>query len=290
MTFASNDSRQLGGHVTHPTRVLVAAGRSSHGVRALRRGIALAIAMDRPLVVWSVIPEREARSIQFLSRDAAATETVCAQFAERLRAEAEGLGARGVSLSIEVRVGDPEEVLRAAASDPSDLLVLGRGSETRTALAPLGNTTYHLVRNVACSVWVEPSTWEVSEGPVLVAMDGSRHGQRALQRAHALAGSLGSELRVVHVHRREEAASAGERCAEWVSEALGPSGARVSVETHEGDPTQGIERACATDPPALLVLSSLGEGSLLTRWMLGGTVYQVLRQMGCPVLVDRETS
>ena len=274
--------------MTGSGRIVVAAGRSIHGARALERGIQLANALERPLVLWSVIPEREARSIQFLSRDTAASEAVREQFGERLKVEALGIGAREETLSIEVHVGDPAATLQGAATEPGDWLVLGRGAADRNSFAPLGDTTYQLVRKVPASVWVEPSTWEVERGPVLAAIDGSAHSLRALLRAHSVARRLGARLRVVHVaDGRGE--SAGERaCADWTREALGAEAEGVDVETRTGDATEGIERACASDPPSLLVLSSLGRGSLLTRWMLGGTVYQVLRHLGCPVLVDRE--
>lgn len=274
--------------MTGHARIVVAAGRSSHGARALERGIQLANALGRPLFVLSAIPEREARSIQFLSRDAGAAEAVSEQFAERLRGEVVALGASEEMLTVHVRVGDPGDLLESTSVHRGDLLVLGRGAADRTLLAPLGDTTYRVVRNVHCSVWVEPSTWEVSAGPVLAAIDGSAHSLRALQRAHMLASSLGTALRVVHVSETGDDVDLAARCAAWIEEALGAASSDVSLETRTGDPVAGIEQASATDPPSLLVLSSLGKGSLLTRWMLGGTVYQVLRQLGCPVLVDRE--
>ena len=106
-------------------RIVVAAGRSLHGARALQRGVHLANTLDRPLVVWSVIPEREARSIQFLSRDAGASEVVQEQFGERLKAETLGLGGREESLSIEVRVGDPGCVAKSWPTFWEDLEAAG---------------------------------------------------------------------------------------------------------------------------------------------------------------------
>jgi nucleotide-binding universal stress UspA family protein len=100
---------------------------------------------------------------------------------------------------------------------------------------------------------------------VLVPLDGSRTGARAMPLAHALAGRTGAELVTLHV-----------------GEAADPE-LRVDVEL-SGTPAEALLAFAQEEPGRMVCLSSHGRGGL-RRALLGSVAEQVVRAARVPVVV-----
>jgi nucleotide-binding universal stress UspA family protein len=134
---------------------------------------------------------------------------------------------------------------------------------------------------------------------ILVAVDGSRHSDRAVAYAKELATRYASAVFLVHafphtsdligyqdyerrVARRE---LAGQAVIDRARDALGaPSG--VQEELLEGPPADAILRVAETRHADLIVMGTRGLGDL-GGLLLGSVSHKVIHSAACPVLVVR---
>jgi nucleotide-binding universal stress UspA family protein len=125
---------------------------------------------------------------------------------------------------------------------------------------------------------------------ILVPLDGSVFGEKALPYAVNVARKANAELRLVHVvpPRHAPAAKAGARnylraTAERLAAA---GGVRVGTELLEGPIDERLCAYAATTACDLIVLTSHGRGALARFW-LGSVTDKLVRSAPCPVLTVR---
>ncbi|HEU4947195.1 MAG TPA: universal stress protein [Kribbella sp.] len=115
------------------------------------------------------------------------------------------IGYQGAKL--EIRYGNPAEVLLDLSRDAS-LLVIGRRGAGGFAELVLGSTSQVCAALVRTALVVVPDTWRPDEpdrGRIVVGVDGSPSCQAALAFGFALASTRRAELEVVHVSDVPEA-------------------------------------------------------------------------------------
>lgn len=180
----------------------------------------------------------------------------------------------------------------------SDLIILGPHS--KRSLFDFGSTTRAVFAHSKVPVWVQAEPPEKVQ-TILVPIDFSEHSRRALDIAHSLARRMEAELRVMHVHAPPSQAYAGfhdatpgpsfdpgrqRRAAQGELEDLmdkyewGP--VAVGSSFVDGDPVE--ETLAAARNADLVVMGTHGRTGL-TRFLLGGTSYSVLRRCTRPVVV-----
>jgi len=136
---------------------------------------------------------------------------------------------------------------------------------------------------------------------ILLAVDGSEHGQRAAQLAANLVRMVRArELRVVVAFdpvpsflgepNLSQVIAARMREAEQIMEdtraALGEIGAQLHTEILEGPPAEAILKVAATRRTNLIVMGSRGLGRLQGA-LLGSNSQKVVSLAPCPVLIVR---
>ena len=136
---------------------------------------------------------------------------------------------------------------------------------------------------------------------ILLAVDGSEHGQRAAQLAANLVRMVGArELRIVVAFdpvpsflgepNLSQVIAARMREAEQIMEdtraALGETGAQLHTEILEGPPAEAILKVAATRRTNLIVMGSRGLGRLQGA-LLGSNSQKVVSLAPCPVLIVR---
>lgn len=143
---------------------------------------------------------------------------------------------------------------------------------------------------------------------VLLATDLSARGDRALERAVAIAAAQHAHLIIVHVyeeldestltygrrtppswHRPPDAvAIAKQRIRQGLRADLGDAVEKATVLIEEGDPADAIERVVASARPDLVVTGIARERLFASRpAILGRTVEQLLRRLPVPILIVR---
>ena len=139
---------------------------------------------------------------------------------------------------------------------------------------------------------------------VIVPLDGSDLGERALGHALMVAGALSIPVELVEaydvlppaVHNRSTRMALDQMLAEQrrrsqrylseVQERVQPSGCRLTAVTLHGWPERAIIDHASADPDALIAMSTHGRGGV-ARWALGSVTDRVLHTVPNPVLIVR---
>lgn len=237
----------------------------------------------------------------------AATIDAAGEYSRQLVAAA-GARAREAAPQLEVietaELG-PAGLILASASEDADLLVVGRRGLGSATSAFLGSVSNQLTANAACPVVVvgpqdgDAGTAVRTEGPVVVGVDGSEFGPRALRFALDEARLRGVAVRVVSVAERGAVSASDPELAARMGSSAEVDADRVvsdtvgAVESTHDDPP--IETVVESGSPAevivehavdaqLIVVGSQGKG-FLRRVLLGSVSREVLQNAPCPVAV-----
>ncbi|MFI1168692.1 universal stress protein [Streptomyces sp. NPDC020801] len=208
-----------------------------------------------------------------------------------------------VEITREVTVGEPLPVLESESRTASLAVVGSRGLGTFGSLL-LGPTAVHLAAHARCPVLVVRGSPKPGD-PVLLAVDGSPAGERAIEFAFDEASLRGADLRAVHVWN-----TWSERSWEGTGDSLN---AVVDVERHREaeqrllddalspwqarHPQVAVERCLlrsrirqglidASRDAQLVVAGARGRGGF-TGLLLGSVCQALLHHAHCPVTVVR---
>jgi len=266
--------------------VLVATDGSEFSAGALRVGTRFAKRNKAELTTMSMVMigvETEGMAADVIKRaeDEARQVLVAAQVAAR---------AEGYDTRIELRAGlNPhKEIVRLADDQHADLIVMGRRGRRGLALMMVGDSTRKVIGYADCSVLVVPRAADIWQKRIVLATDGSRHGEMAAEAAGQVAKIFGLPITVVSVLRpkfdevrRAEAQLEVDR----VREALAQESIEVdSAILDDADPAAAIVELARQRGADLIVMGSHGRTGV-GRLLLGSVAEQVIGQATCPVLV-----
>jgi len=238
---------------------------------------------------------------------------------QRVRAEAARLltdAAAGLGADVVVRVGRPaDEILKAAAGLPADLIVMGTHGVSGFERLVLGSVTEKVLRQATCPVLTVPpqaqTTARLPFHRVLCALDFSPWSDAALELASSLAEESGAALDLVHViewpwteppppalaelpppqadalreFRRYLVSGASARLESLVSTAV-CNRCPVTIHVAHGKPYAQLLHVAGDIAADLIVLGVHGR-SALDLTVFGSTTNHVVRQATCPVLTLR---
>lgn len=240
------------------------------------------------------------------------------QAAERLEEYLRGEEFQGLKIQMTTALGVAEdEILKVAARERSDLIVMGTHGRTGITRAFSGSVTEKVVRMAPCPVlavkhpkiqvempWggVYTGRWRAKEmlhlRKILVALDGSPLAEGVLPQVKELTRSLDSEtvlLRVaiiphlsgtdpIELERRamEEAGS----YLEAKRRDLGAEGFKVETAVRSGEAAEQILEQAEAFGVDLIAMVTHGRSGL-KRWLLGSVAEKVLHGSDVPVLLYR---
>ncbi|MFH8798015.1 universal stress protein [Streptomyces sp. NPDC017936] len=251
---------------------VVQAAREAQRRRARLRVVH---AFSRP--VRPVYAPLDPSSLDHLARDAA----------ERARSVAPGVEVAG-----SVMAGGAVSVL-SAESRTADLVVVGRRGAGGFVGMLLGSTAVSLAAHSRCPVLVvheEPD----GAGPIVLAVDGSPEGERAVEFAFAEASLRGAEISAVHAWLPDYApAGTGVENAErLLAQAVVGHGERYPDVTVRQEVLSGETREVlieASRNASLMVVGARGRGGF-SGMLLGSVSQALLHHAHCPVAVVRGTA
>jgi nucleotide-binding universal stress UspA family protein len=251
---------------------------------AARTGAALTCAavLDRPHTLDAAEPVPPGGMAFAERRNAALAARIEAE-AKAALAEVQAAAGAVPITAVMLDAAPEEALLRAGAGH--DLIVLGRDStlgreEAEDGLAPVAEA---LLRDGARPLLlVPPGAATGTEGPVLVAYDGSLPAMRSLQLFALLGLAEGSPVKLLTVDA--DPAEAARLAAEGAGYLRRHGIAAEEWPVAGGHPTELLLAEAATTGARLMVMGAFGTGGLRAL-LLGSPTLALLRQAPCAVFV-----
>jgi nucleotide-binding universal stress UspA family protein len=152
----------------------------------------------------------------------------------------------------------------------------------------VGDSTRRVIGYADCSVLVVPQATDIWHKRILLATDGSRHGERAAEAAGQLAKIFDLPITVLTVQRPkfdDVRRAEGQLEVERVREAVKQEGIEVdSAILANAEPGAAIVEYARQHGADLIVVGSHGRTGI-GRVLLGSVAEQVIGEAACPVLV-----
>ena len=283
-------------------RILLGADGSEHGTAALRPAFRVLSSANRSVDVLCVAPRVHPRKSGLQGR----LERHAARIADRvvqLLAE-DGVPAKGI-----VHAGSPTRAL-IGCSYNYDVVVISAQSHKGPSVAGLGPVASRLLEHANASVFLARGRDAGSPAKILIPVDGSDTGIRALEKLKDIVDLPGAEVTLLHVvetpwirpvddqewiataeepdqepqsELEKEFTEEAETLLERAREQL-PAGTTVSTMIYHGIPAEEILTEANSGAYDLLVLAATGERDLKHR-ILGSVSSKVAWNAPCSVLM-----
>lgn len=205
-----------------------------------------------------------------------------------------------VPIKATLLTGIPDQQITAyAETNHCNLIVMGRKGLSDVERVFIGSVTQRVLNSTSRDVLVIPPTSFNTDGPILVAYDGSPFSQSALQKAIEFVRDTETELMVLNViftygkffSLPEEAVSELRAKAEGLLESAEKrclaNNVRCSLKITEGEPHIGIKRCVDEVQASMVVIGSRGKRGL-NRLILGSVTEKVIAMVDVPVLVVKD--
>jgi nucleotide-binding universal stress UspA family protein len=194
---------------------------------------------------------------------------------------------------VEVKEGQPAELLVQKADRPTDLIALGGHREL--GFLHFGATARSVLAKAHCPVWIQSHDFEMLRR-VTVGVDLSPQTDTVVRAALELATRLGASLKVVHAFElptlasgiepyfavdqlRKDSMAAFERI---VADLRTTYPSRLEAEFSDGEPWQVLQKQSREGD--VVVVGTHGHSALL-RTVIGSTAYRVCKHSLHPVMV-----
>lgn len=189
-----------------------------------------------------------------------------------------------------------ERIVDLADSDNFDLIVTGRRGEHRIERALVGSATARIIGYSNRDVLVVPNDTHVGWKHILVATDGSKYSQTAIERAIDFASAYGGDLVIISVvdvpaEFYGEDPEAWDRLIERAREHLNKAeeqatlaGITSTTMIKTGEPWEEIVKTANSVKTETIVIGSHGKTGL-KRLLMGSAAEKVIGHAQCPVLV-----
>ena len=198
-----------------------------------------------------------------------------------------------------VRFGLPvEEILKYAAVESPDLIVMTTHGRTGVRRWVLGSVTEQVLRAAPVPLLVRKSFDDAAPprpGPIrtiLVPLDGTDVAEAVVPYVVDLARACGAEVKVVSaVPAIESVEVTGafrltETYIEGIRSFLERQDVRTRSAVYRGDPAREIRASIEREKPDLVAMATHGRVGV-SRWILGSVVESVLRSVTTPLFIHR---
>ncbi|MDX9765967.1 MAG: universal stress protein [Ectothiorhodospiraceae bacterium] len=265
-------------------RILLATDGSEYAAGATREAIAIAAKCGAQLHVVTVVRT----NAEYESLAPKLVEQAEAQARERLDAVSTQAQAAGLACETLIRHGEDAypEIVAAAEATNADVIVMGRRGRSGLMRLMMGGNTGRVIGHARCAVLVVPRAAGIIGKPLLLATDGSRHGDAAAQSAVALAKRCGAALTVLSVAGDGKSLDEAQRVVDRSIALIGEQGVQAEGLTLSGRPDEVITRTAEERGAGLIVMGSHGRTGL-DRLLVGSVSERVIGHAQAAVLVVR---
>ena len=269
-------------------RILFATDGSEYSMGAQRAAIALTKRCHGELHIMSIMlttQDLEGVGTQNMRQEREK------EVQARLDKAAQAALAEGVNCTTHLVYGEnpQHEIVNTAAEINADLAVLGRRGVRGLARSMVGHATAYVAGNAPCNVLVVPRGVALKGNGILVATDGSRHGDAAAWAAGLLAQRFNvplMALSVISPHHNEQRRHEGVLAVERTKAAFADRGVTVVGIVAEGRPDQVIVEEARKADADMIVVGTHGRTGI-DRLLMGSITERVIGFADRPVLVVR---
>lgn len=278
-------------------KILVAFDGSPSSANAFRQALALPELEGSRIKVLAVVPPYEGDLELVGVRDPKAV--MQGQIEALVEAAREIAGAASGRIVAEVEQGNPyEKIVETAHEERCDLIVMGRRGLGRLERMLIGSVTTRVIAHSTRDVLVVPPDAAIALDDIVVATDGSAHGDAALEAATYLASSRGGAITAITVvemypefyadapqvvDRRDEQAAA---ILDRVARSAESAGLRVKTELLRGDPAHEVVSFAEAHGAGMIVVGNRGLSGL-KKLLLGSVAEKIIGLSHCPVFVAK---
>ncbi len=188
------------------------------------------------------------------------------------------------------------KIIETAEEEGCELIVMGRRGMTRIERALLGDETDRVVGHFNGSTLVVPNNTTLGLKNVLIATDGSKHSDNALDEAIKIAKAYKSLLKIVYAvsitdelaaHASDAVNKATEKALVYLNELKNEaarSGVEADIYVREGRPYRVIIDLANELNSDIIIMGSHGRTGL-KRIFMGSVTARVIGHAPCPVMV-----
>jgi nucleotide-binding universal stress UspA family protein len=185
---------------------------------------------------------------------------------------------------------DPAEIILESVNEwKYDLVVIGNRARTHAERFSLGSVSEKVAEYAKCPVLIVKKKTQISK--LLVAIDGSKQAEKALEYAVELAQKFGAKITLLHAEEPKLFRLEPKVIKEVSEKILSDASTRIKGVDFDkrlefGDAAQTIIRVARHEDSDLVVVGSRGRSSV-KRFFLGGVSADVSMHVRCSVLIVR---
>jgi nucleotide-binding universal stress UspA family protein len=194
----------------------------------------------------------------------------------------------GANCKIIVHRGeDPyREIIDEAVMNKVDIIVMGTHGRTGIKRFVMGSVAGNVIGHAPCKVLVVPAGAKIDYGTLLVATDGSIHGDAAVSDAVAIAKRCDSSLIVLSVASSDEEIPTAEEIVKRALEVADKEGIRKEGIVLRGRAEEAIVEVAGQKSAGLILMGSHGRTGLMSV-LMGSVTERVLGHGNTAVLVAK---
>lgn len=265
-------------------KLLLATDWSDYSEGAVTEAISLARKCAAELYAISVIeinPEYETFGTDVIEKE----EKEVATYFESLKTKAlkEGVSCR----TILRESGEPYRlIVEEAEKKKVDMIIIGRHGRKGLAKVLMGSVAAKVIGHAPCNVLVVPRAAVIEFRNILVATDGSTHGNAAASEAIGIAKRCGSHIIAVSAFLMDDELEEAKTIVSKVIKAAQEEGVSAEGITPRGRPYNAIVETAGGRAVDLIVMSAYGKTGL-RKLLMGSSTEKVVGLAGCSVMVVR---
>lgn len=282
-------------------KLLLSTDGSEFGEGAIREAIKLAKTCSSKLLAISVVetnPEYETIAPQLI-------EKAEKEARKHLEAVKEMASKEGVDCEIIARQGeDPfKYIVEEASKNQAGMIITGRRGRKGFKRLMMGSETAKIIGHATCNILVVPRAANIEFKKIIVATDGSKHSEAAVQEAVNIAKRCGSNLiavsvvpsetespfDIVHSEMQkgmiaEKELGEAEKNIKKVKDLAGAEGVTVKGFVYAGRPYEAVLEIAKEEKADLIIVGSHGRTGI-SKLLMGSVTEKVIGLAECAVLV-----
>lgn len=263
-------------------KILLSTDGSEFSEGAVKEAIKLAGQCSSKLVAITVVEANE----EYASEAPRMVEKAEIEAGEILQAVKARADEAGVACEVESHTGvsADETIVNEARNKGCELIIMGRRGRTGLARVAMGSVTAKVIGHAPCDVLVVPRDGAVDYLKILVATDGSSHGEAAGAEAIRMAAKTGGSIVALSVASSGSKTEAAEMNVMKIKQMAAADGIACDTLTATGKHYVQIVETAKEVEADLIAIGSHGKGGL-SKLLMVSVTERVIGHATCAVLV-----